>query len=144
MRLLNRDCALHLHLLFIQFWQMDGQYAILHFGRNLLFVYIVGQNERLLVFRIAKFTAQIVELLVAFLLIFLALQLESKIAFVIDIQSFVYITGVIIITSYFIINLLDFILLQCRYCATLSKRQHAYQSYFNVSFWQNNRQNGTK
>ena len=79
------DLLLRLHLR-----HSDGQDAVLHLGRDLIFHDIIRQRVALLVVRIAELAAQIVMMLVLMLVLGLVLDGDGQVALVVDADSAIF------------------------------------------------------
>ena len=79
------DLLLRLHLR-----HGDGQDAVLHLGRDLIFHDIIRQRVALLVVRVAELAAQIVMMLVLMLVFGLVLDGDGEVALVVDAHSAIF------------------------------------------------------
>ena len=68
----------------------DGQDAVLHLGRDLVFHDIIRQRVALLVVRVAELAAQIVMMLVLMLVFGLVLDGDGEVALVVDAYSAIF------------------------------------------------------
>ena len=68
----------------------DGQDAVLHLGRNLVFHHIIRQLVVLLVIRVAELTTQIVMVLVLMLVFLFVLNGDGEVALVVDAYTAIF------------------------------------------------------
>lgn len=73
-----------------EFRQADGQDAVLHVGSDFVLLDVVRQNQGLLKLRVRELAAQVVGVLVLFLLLVLLLQFDVQVAFVVDLNVEVF------------------------------------------------------